>query len=131
MLFRGIVFACCVAGFGFGQVITTEVGADWPALAPTQRAAATPLGQVFGNYLDAAGNTYIADHDNNQVFRVTPDGTLTLVAGNGFAGFSGDGGQAVNASLRAPRGVAVAPDGTVYIADTENDRVRAVCRRMV
>src|SRR5215212_7108367 len=50
----------------------------------------------------------------------------TVVAGTGAAGFSGDGGAATQAQLRNPSGVGVAPDGTVYIADSGNLRVRAV-----
>ena len=121
-----VLLAWCVAGVAFGQVITTEAGGDWPALGVSQRAASTPLGQIFADATDREGNVFVADYDNNQVLRVSRDGNLTLVAGNGFAGFSGDGGQAVNASLRGPKGVAVGPDGFIYISDTGNDRVRVV-----
>ena len=111
---------------GLCQVITTEVGTDPPGIGPSQAATATALGQVFATASDKTGNIYIADYDGNQVFKVTPDGTLTLVAGNGFSGFSGDGGPAVNASLKSPKGVAVASDGAIYIGDTGNDRIRKV-----
>jgi len=69
---------------------------------------------------------YIADTGNNRVRRVAPDGTITTVAGNGSAGFSGDGGPATQAALNAPSGVAVDPGGNLYIADTANHRVRRV-----
>ncbi len=72
------------------------------------------------------GSVYIADPSNNRVRRVTPAGTITTVAGNGQAGFSGDGGNAVSAELNAPVGVAVASNGTLYIADSNNARIRQV-----
>src|SRR5580693_8893214 len=111
---------------GLCQVITTEVGTDPPGIGQSQAATATPLGQIYAVAFDPSGNLYIADYEGNQVFRVAPSGTLTFVAGNGFAGFSGDGGPAVNASIKSPQGVAVGSDGTIYISDTGNDRLRRV-----
>ncbi len=75
---------------------------------------------------DAAGNVYVADTANNRVRKVAPDGTISTFAGTGTAGFSGDGGDAAAAELSAPGGVAVAPSGNVFIADTANNRVRKV-----
>jgi sugar lactone lactonase YvrE len=60
------------------------------------------------------------------VRKVTPDGKISLVAGDGMAGFAGDGGPADRASLRAPTGVEIGPDGALYIADAGNNRVRRV-----
>lgn len=76
--------------------------------------------------VDAVGNLYIADTDNNVVRKVTPMGVITTIAGNGTAGFTGDGGAATSAELNWPYGVAVDATGTVYIADTVNQRVRKV-----
>jgi hypothetical protein len=58
--------------------------------------------------LDGAGNIYLADPVNNLIMRVSPDGTLTVIAGNGVGGFSGDGGQAINAALSGPSSLALA-----------------------
>jgi serine/threonine-protein kinase len=74
--------------------------------------------------LDPDGTLHIADTDNNRIRRVETDGTITTVAGNGEEGYHGDGGPATKASLAAPQGIAFAHDGTLYIADTRNDRVR-------
>jgi PKD repeat protein/sugar lactone lactonase YvrE len=77
--------------------------------------------------VDSAGDLYIADALNNVVRRV--DGAthvITTVAGTGRAGLSGDGGQATAAQLSQPRGVALAGDSLLYVADTDNHRVRAV-----
>lgn len=75
---------------------------------------------------DAAGNLYFADTNRHVVYESSLAGVLSVVAGNGVQGFSGDGGAATNAELNAPQGVAVGSDGTLYIADTGNQRVRAV-----
>src|SRR5207244_5581632 len=73
-----------------------------------------------------SGNAYFADIDNSRVMRIAVDGTLTVVAGNGIRGFSGDGGPATSAALNAPASVAVDSAGNVYIADELNDRIRKV-----
>ena len=72
------------------------------------------------------GNLYIADRNNNRIRRVGPDGIIITVAGNGISGFSGDGGPATQAALSAPFGMAVGPDGSLYIGDRNNRRVRRV-----
>lgn len=80
----------------------------------------------------ADGAYYIADFYNDRVRKVDPSGTITTIAGKGNAftsnrgGFSGDGGPATDAELHGPDGVAVGPDGSVYIADRLNNRVRRV-----
>ena len=75
---------------------------------------------------DAAGNLYFVDTNRNQVFEVSLSGAFTTVAGTGVQGFSGDGAAAINAELNTPQGIAVGPDGTVYIADTGNQRIRSI-----
>jgi len=76
---------------------------------------------------DTAGNLYIADLNNSRVRKVEAStGVITTVAGNGIAAFSGDGGSATAASLQYPVGVAVNSAGDIYIADTNNHRIRKV-----
>ena len=75
--------------------------------------------------VNSAGNLYIADTDNNRIRKVS-GGVVATVAGNGTAGFSGDGGLATSASLNRPWGVAVDAAGNLYIADNNNQRVRKV-----
>jgi sugar lactone lactonase YvrE len=75
---------------------------------------------------DAAGNLYFADTNRHQVYESTLAGALVVVAGNGVQGFLGDGGAATSAELDSPKAVAVGTDGTLYIADTGNQRIRAV-----
>jgi sugar lactone lactonase YvrE len=72
------------------------------------------------------GNLYIADDLRNQVLERLPNGLIVPVVGNGTVGFSGDGGAATNAELNYPAGITFGPDGTLYIADQNNGRIRAV-----
>src|SRR5262249_52513014 len=75
------------------------------------------------------GSFYIAQgYSNDHVSQVTPDGIIHSVAGNDSSTFgnSGDGGPATEAELRSPSGLAVAADGTLYIADYFNHRIREV-----
>jgi sugar lactone lactonase YvrE len=81
-----------------------------------------PAGLTF----DRHGNLYIADRANHRVRKVDTKGTITTVAGNGTAGFSGDGGPATQASLNLPSGMVVDKQGNLYIADRSNNRVRMV-----
>lgn len=80
-----------------------------------------------GVAVDAFGNTYIADWQNNVVRKVNAgSGTITTIAGSGVRGYSGDGSAAISAELNGPAGVAVDAIGNVYIADTGNNVVREV-----
>ncbi|MEW8052519.1 MAG: RHS repeat-associated core domain-containing protein [Candidatus Thiodiazotropha sp.] len=72
------------------------------------------------------GTLYIADTGNNRIRRVSVDGVISTFAGDGTEGFSGDGGDAVNASLNSPRGISIGPNGSFYIADMRNHRVRKI-----
>ncbi len=75
---------------------------------------------------DAAGNMYLADTLNNRIRHISPDSVVSTVAGVGTAGSGGDGGPALEAQLNRPVDVAIGPEGALYIADTDNDCVRAV-----
>ena len=84
------------------------------------------LNAPSGVAVDSNGNLYVADTGNNRLRRISADGTITTVAGASERGFRGDGGPAIEALLNAPSGVATGANGTVYVADTGNNRVRAV-----
>jgi sugar lactone lactonase YvrE len=80
------------------------------------------------------GSLYIADQANQRIRRIAPDGIIDTFAGNGVAGFSGDGGPAIDAQISLPGGQAAPPagriatdaEGRLYIADSANHRVRRV-----
>ena len=76
--------------------------------------------------VDAAGNLYIADTQNQRIRKVDAAGVMTTIAGNGEQGFSGDGGPATAARLNHPEGAAADTAGNLYIADTGNGRIRRV-----
>ncbi len=84
------------------------------------------LNDPIGVALDHDGNILIADALYHRIRRVTPDGTITTIAGNGIPWFSGDGGPATAANLQYPTGVAVDHDGNLFIADAANHRIRRV-----
>jgi len=81
---------------------------------------------TVGVAVDAAGNLFIADEDNNVIRKVGTNGIITTAAGNGTNGYSGDGGPATNAELRLPGAVAVDVAGNLFIADSGNNRIREV-----
>jgi NHL repeat len=76
--------------------------------------------------VDGWGNLFIVDTDNNRIREVNTKGTITTVAGNGSAGYSGDGGPATHAELNSPFAVAVDASGNLFIADWGNDVIRKV-----
>ncbi len=78
---------------------------------------------------DSQGNLYVSDSAKHRVYRIAPSGERTVLAGNGAAGFSGDGGAAQRAELNTPRGLAVDDEDNLYIADAGNNRIRRVSPR--
>jgi trimeric autotransporter adhesin len=90
------------------------------------KAISAQLDLPCGIAVDSIGNVYIADSQNHCIRKVTPAGYITTIAGNGNPGFGGDGGQATSAQLASPFGVAVDSSGNLYIADTQNNRIRKI-----
>jgi RHS repeat-associated protein len=89
-------------------------------------ATQAQLNTATGVTVDAQGNLFIADQGNHRIRKIDTAGMITTVAGTGVAGFSGDGGPAAQARLSSPADVAVAPDGTLFIADFGAGRIRRV-----
>jgi sugar lactone lactonase YvrE len=84
------------------------------------------LNSPQGVALDTAGNLYIADQYNQRIRMVSLDGIITTVAGNGTAGYNGDGEPASSAELYYPQGITTDGAGNLYIADLGNGRIRMV-----
>jgi trimeric autotransporter adhesin len=110
------------------QIITTVAGNGTAAFSgdggPATSASLNAPDRVS---LNAAGNFFISDTNNNRIRRV--DGTtqiITTFAGNGILGFGGDGGPALSASFANPTGVIVTNQGNMYVGDLFNNRIRLV-----
>jgi uncharacterized protein (TIGR03437 family) len=108
--------------------ITTVAGSGNPVGALGDGGQATGASLQYPSYVaaDAAGNLYIADWGHNLIRKVTVNGIINTVAGNGSGTYSGDGGPATTAGLYQPNGIAVDVAGNLYIADTGDQRVREV-----
>jgi sugar lactone lactonase YvrE len=89
-------------------------------------ATSARLTLPIGVELDAAGNLYFADRDNQRIRKVDIHGIITTIAGNGREGYSGDGGPATSAELGLPYGIALDAAGNLYIGDQGNQRIRKV-----
>lgn len=98
--------------------ISTVAGTGEPGTGAAQLWL--PSGLAF----DAAGNLLIAMQGGGQLRALMRDGSLTVVAGTGSSGFSGDGGRADGAQLAGMNGITVGPDGSIFVVDTNNERVR-------
>jgi sugar lactone lactonase YvrE len=107
--------------------ITTIAGTGMPGFEGDGGPASfARLNEPWGVAVDKAGSLFIADFENHRIRKVTPDGIIRTVAGNGTRGFSGDGGPATSAQLNGPSGIAADDAGNMFIADSLNDRVRKV-----
>jgi sugar lactone lactonase YvrE len=109
-------------------IIKTIVGGGYGTCGDGQDALNACFNYLIGFTLDSKGNIYIADRFNNRIRKVdAATNILTTLAGDGRAGFTGDGGDARSASLNEPFGVAVDEiRNAVYIADNRNGRIRKV-----
>jgi uncharacterized protein (TIGR03437 family) len=106
-------------------VISTLAGTGVESFAGDEAAATlATLDTPRGIAVDDNGDVYIADTGNNRIRLVSPDGVIHTIAGNGLAGFSGDGDAALQAQLNAPAGLFLDGAGDLYLADTNNNRVR-------
>jgi uncharacterized protein (TIGR03437 family) len=105
-------------------IIATVAGRAkfFPSSGLTAATAISP----WGIGVSASGDLYFSDRPSNSVLRLSAAGNLTVVAGNGIEGYSGDGGPAVMASLAEPLGISLDTAGNLYIADSDNHRIRRV-----
>jgi hypothetical protein len=126
-LYIADAFNHCIRRVGADGIITTVAGNGTPGYSGDGGAAVkAQLNTPTGVAVDQSGILYIADLNNNRIRRVSLDGRISTVVGTGVPGYSGDAGPAVAAKLSYPWHVAVNADGTLYIADWGNQRIRAV-----
>ena len=121
------------------NVITTIAGIDPSFNGDGLPASVAPIGYINGVATDPAGNVYFTDPLEHLVLRVAPNGILSVIAGNGIAGYSGDGGPATSAAIgasdnpeqyvrlifpqRSLGGIAIDPQGNVYFGDSHHVRM--------
>jgi sugar lactone lactonase YvrE len=123
---------CVLAVFVFGgmtvnaQNITTVAGGGPPATGTAVTKTGTSIGAPAAVRQDHLGNTYILDNDLGRVFKVDTMGHITLFAGNGTNGFSGEGGPAINAAMSGPSGLCIDANNNVFIADSDNAIMREI-----
>jgi streptogramin lyase len=116
-----------MAADGDGNVYFTDISTGAVNVADPDGNVATveaALPGAWGVAVDPDGNLFVSSAETGQVQRIAADGTATVIAGKG-AGYSGDGGPALDAELE-PRGLAVGPDGEIYVAEPENGVVRVL-----
>ena len=108
-----------------GRISTVAGNGETQPFA-TGKATRTSLFDPEAVAIGPDGSLYIADTGHQVIRKVSPDGQMTTVAGDGKEGFKGDGGPALDGELASPSGVAVLPSGNLLIADTGNHRIRWV-----
>ena len=97
----------------------------YPSIGDGKRGIDVVLTLVDGIATDPRGNIYISHRSQNRIRKLSPNGTITTIAGNGIAGFSGDGVPALESSLNFPAGLAF-DKGNLYVADRNNHRIRKI-----
>jgi uncharacterized protein (TIGR03437 family) len=119
-----LILAIAYSAFGQNYTIDTIAGGGLPINIGSGSAS---IGRVSGVAVDKYGDLYVALLDYNVVVRKgISTGSVTLVAGNGTPGYSGDNGPAINAQLFNPTSIAVDGAGNVYVADSGNACVRKI-----
>ena len=109
-------------------IITTIAGTGiwWGITGDGGPATAAFLSRPYGVAVDAVGNIYVADCNNNRIRKIDTAGIIHTIAGNGTSGYTGDWGQATAMELSYPRAVAVDTAGNIFIADVGNNKVEKV-----
>jgi trimeric autotransporter adhesin len=117
----------CIRKITSSGIITTTVGTGLPGYSGNGGPATdAEINRPYGIALDAFGNIYISEWTNNCIRKINTFGTISIIAGTTGRGYNGDGIMGTNAELNNPIGIAVDNNGSVYVADGYNDRVRKI-----
>ncbi|EFC79731.1 serine/threonine-protein kinase [Parafrankia sp. EUN1f] len=130
----GVAAVVLAVAITVGLVVTRGTGSGPPPVtagtepgpAPSSPALPLRLDDVRAWAIGPRGGFYVVDRAGLRVLRLDLDGTLSAVAGTGVAGSTGDGGPATAARLRGVSDVAAASDGSVFLADSGNGRIRRI-----
>lgn len=126
-LASAVVLLAPVSSALAAPTIATSVGTGVPAFSGDGgSASAAQVSTPVDVTAIPAGGYYIADQGNQRIRKVDTNGQITTVAGNGVQGYAGDNGPATSAALNAPSAVAILPDGSLLIADANNNAIRKV-----
>src|SRR3954471_10169948 len=131
---RAIIASAAAAALALGAAPAFGAGTITTVAGPGVSGTSGDGGPATAAYIPVAigvtaladGGYLIAHQGASAIRRVLPNGTITTLAGNGVAGYSGDNGPATAASLNAPSGATPAPDGGYLIADPNNNAIRRV-----
>jgi sugar lactone lactonase YvrE len=110
---------------GTGAITTFAGTGGFVATSDSSEATGRAISQPLAVAVDPGGNVFVST-ELHQVFRVTPSGAISTVAGSGVPGFAGETGPALAARFQVPNGIAVDGSGNVYVADMFNNRVRRI-----
>lgn len=115
----GIITTFAGTGRVFGKIDRTRIGDGGPAIhaiVPGARAVCA----------DHQGNVFICEREGHAIRKISPDGMIHTVAGTGQSGYTGDGGDARQASLNGPKAIRCDSNSNVFVADTENHAIRRI-----
>ena len=121
-----LTFILTITHTAFGQTITTFAAQGRSSAAKEKQPAHIDIEGMSGGVTDKDGNLFVADLHGSRILKITAQGIVSVIAGTGEAGFSGDGGAATGARLRSPSGLAFDQQGNLYVADCENNRIRKI-----
>lgn len=121
---RLIAILICIGSSAFSQTVSTLAGQSGVSGAANGTGTAAQFDSPHGVAVDAAGNVYVADRDNNKIRKITPAGVVTTFAGSGLPGSTDGTGTA--ATFFEPWGIAIDAAGNLYVADTKNYKIRKI-----
>jgi sugar lactone lactonase YvrE len=126
MRFCIMVFLTLIAQPIRSEIITLAGNGTFGFSGDGGPATQAQLNRPTAIYADSLNNIYIADGNNGRIRKIDVNGIITTLAGSSTEGFSGDGGPATQAQLNRPHGIAMSPEGNIYISDTRNNRIRKI-----